>query len=133
MPDDNICHDGAPCQHGCIDDCRRLAARLDPGIRELVTQLRRRGFNTTDSGDGSKSPQMEGALPYPHVVILLAEKVDMVAEADRCADLMLELGYEVDPISGWSVTASYNPADGQRLIVIEGPRPVGGVAAILDG
>lgn len=43
---------------------------LDPGIRDLVRFLRERhGFNTTDSGDGSKAATMDCAMPFPHVVI----------------------------------------------------------------
>jgi hypothetical protein len=42
--------------------------QLDPGIRKLVLLLREvGGFDTTDSGDGSKAGSMECALDVPNV------------------------------------------------------------------
>ncbi len=41
---------------------------IDAGVAKLVEELRRAGFNTTDSGDGAKTG-MECALDFPHVFI----------------------------------------------------------------
>ena len=42
---------------------------LAPGIRKTVDLLRRAGFDTCDSGDGSAYPSMECALPFAMVAI----------------------------------------------------------------
>ena len=47
-----------------------LTAGLDPGIRDLVAAFLRAGIKTTDSGDGSKFREMEGALDCEHVAFV---------------------------------------------------------------
>ena len=48
---------------------------LDLGIKDLVLELNRRGWNTTDSGDGVSKFDPDypfydpEAIPFPHVVI----------------------------------------------------------------
>lgn len=79
------------------------AARLDHGIRRLVTLLREHGFNTTDSGDGVAKLQAAyceeptfnrptilhefGILDVPHVVCVTAPE-RMRCEARRLRDLL---------------------------------------------
>lgn len=46
-----------------------VIAACDPGIRDIVRLLQEHGFETCDSGDGSKDGEMGCALPYPHVVV----------------------------------------------------------------
>lgn len=97
---------------------------LDEGIRETVLLLRREGFATTDSGDGSKAAWMEGALGWPHVAIRLAVDADLVAEANRCVSVLEAAGYRIDPLDGRTVTASYCPSDGLRVLLVEQHVPV---------
>lgn len=87
-------------------------ATLDPGVRELVRELRAAGFDTTDSGDGSKVTWQEGALPFRHVVAQV-EPADLIREAHRLQALAGHLG-----LTGWGIEASYSPADGVALLVL---------------
>ena len=84
---------------------------LDPGIRNLVRTLRCTGFNTTDSGDGSKAKDMECALPFPMVTITTTRD-SMCDEADRLAVLM-----DAEEDEGWVIEASYSP-DGPAVIIL---------------
>jgi len=78
---------------------------LDEGIRDIVELLQGKGFNTTDSGDGSKYGKMEGALPYPHVIIK-ADPIDVKEQALALAKILPE----------WEV--EYNVKVGDPLAVI---------------
>lgn len=61
--------------------------KLSPGIRNAVLWMRKNGFETTDSGDGSNYGQgMECAVPYPMIAIVVS-KADLLDEADRLAEL----------------------------------------------
>lgn len=86
---------------------------LDPGIRELVRVLRAAGFDTTDSGDGSKATWQEGALPFRHVVAQV-EPGRLIVEAHRLMAVAAQAGYA----PGWRVEASYSPWDGVALLVL---------------
>ena len=44
-------------------------AGLDAGIRDLVIELNALGYETTDSGDGTKADTMECAVDFPMVAI----------------------------------------------------------------
>lgn len=91
---------------------------LDPGISEAVRLLWDAGFQTTDSGDGSKAGSQEGALPYPHVFAVV-EPARMAAEADRARGVpwgVLGLG---EP----EVEATYSPDDGVAVLAVSWPPP----------
>lgn len=86
---------------------------LDPGIREIVRAIRAAGFDTTDSGDGSKGSSMVGALGYAHVVVNLGKYERLgQGEIDDIQQLRVMAGTIGD---GWSVEASWIP--GSELIV----------------
>jgi len=78
-----------PVHHERIAEGYRRAAQpidydqISPGVRDLVRELRGRGFETTDSGDGSNhAAGMECALPFRHVAIVttIQDMEDVVAE-----------------------------------------------------
>lgn len=79
---------------------------LDPGIREIVVQLRADGFETTDSGDGVSKPADERVFEYPHVYAV-TNHVRLLDEAHRMQAL---LGDE------WMVEAVYMPRSGTALL-----------------
>lgn len=84
---------------------------IDPGVRAHVRALNDAGFETTDSGDGSKSGWMEGAVEWPHVVCVV-EPGALVADAHRCAEVLA-----LPPFgAGWTVEASYSPHDGVAML-----------------
>jgi hypothetical protein len=82
-------------------------ASLDDGIRETVRFLRQHGFDTCDSGDGSKASWMEGALDFPHVVIATRRR-DMAGTADRLLRILRAHGVDVEH---GHICASYDPVD----------------------
>ncbi len=87
---------------------------LDPGIRRLVTWLRAKGYNTTDSGDGvSKAESIKDgdALGTPHVFIPV-NPADGIRLSEQLAADLASIGVELDPSSGPSVEFSYCPTQG---------------------
>lgn len=88
-------------------------ASLDDGIRATVQGLREAGFNTTDSGDGSKAGFMEGAMDRPMVAVLAQSRATICDDADAL------LGWlsEHEPERLWDVSATYAPRDGVAVIV----------------
>lgn len=86
---------------------------LDPGIRETVRWMRELGFETIDSGDGSKAGWMEGALDFPHVVARVRPR-DMIDESHRllawCS--VKESRHKVQ------VEATYDPADCSAILLL---------------
>lgn len=62
--------------------------QLNPGIRELVKELRDLEYETTDSGDGTNHANgMEGAMEERHVVVQL-HRDDMVDHTDEIMELL---------------------------------------------
>lgn len=98
---------------------------LSPDIRNVVRMLREYGFDTTDSGDGSRfAAGDEQGYPVPMVAIKVSP-ADLVSETDRLLALLRlkripvtapgpELGFEV------CIEASYEPCSGLGLIVLTG-------------
>lgn len=84
-------------------------AELDDGIRGMVLWLRDNGFRTTDSGDGSKHGNMGGALPVPHVAMVIVPS-DMISECDRLHALVN------DP--EWQVEGTYIPGAALGVILV---------------
>lgn len=83
---------------------------LDPGIRDVVRLLNDAGFKTTDSGDGVSKPKpwyepdergITEALPFPHVVCLVANRRALILEAHR---LQAVLG------PAWHIEGTYYPS-----------------------
>jgi hypothetical protein len=69
-------------------------ANLNPGIRSTVQTLRKWGFNTTDSGDGSTA-QYDCDLTHPYVHIIVTPE-EVVSEADRLVSLLNDVGVNFD-------------------------------------
>lgn len=89
---------------------------LDPRVREVVVKLRAAGFETTDSGDGSKAETMEGALPMPHVFVRCPDPAALQSECARLVAALRRWGVEVvatdDPRAAQgfpTVQATYDP------------------------
>ncbi len=89
---------------------------LDPGIRKAVRVLREAEYETTDSGDGSKAGETEGALDYPHVFIRLPATLDLVAEAHRAQRYLNEAG-----LPGSVVKATYSTKDETAMLLVRWP------------
>lgn len=80
---------------------------LDPGIKDAVELLQSNGFKTCDSGDGVSKDQGDRVMDFPHVFSSVAPD-RMLTEADRMLTVM-------GP--GWTIEASYNPADRHAIIL----------------
>lgn len=103
----------------CLSD--EEIGQLDKGIRKTVQWLRSHGFETTDSGDGTKVATMECALNYPNVTIRLESPDDLMWEADRLKHCLEAEGIEVEPQSMDNspfIQATYDPADGSSTILL---------------
>ena len=74
---------------------------LDAGIRFTVRFLRAHGFDTCDSGDGSKAGTMEGALDVPHVFIRSTPET-LIRDADRLRELVARIPHA-------EIQATYDP------------------------
>lgn len=83
---------------------------IDEGIRDFVKYLVDQGYETTDSGDGSKAATMECALPYPHVFGMVPKEEDIKVFAHDLLSRVKAYGY-TDPI----VEVNYSASD--RLTV----------------
>jgi len=99
-------------------------AELDPKIRRTVKWLRSQGYDTCDSGDGSKAGTMECAMSVPNVFMDVEKPIDVISEADRLHALLLPLlgEPEVSEENGpsWMVQTNYSPFDGIALIELYG-------------
>ena len=88
---------------------------LDPGIREIVKKLNNAGFITTDSGDGSKYPDMEGALPFPMIVCKTTVE-NLILESHRLMSFLKD-----NDSRFWTVEAVYHPASMITLLIGTSP------------
>lgn len=86
---------------------------LDPGIRETVRWLFERGFDPTDSGDGSKAATMGCAESEPNVYMLVKDPHQLIHETDRLGRLLTSRG-----IVG-RVQGSYAPGE-PAIIALHG-------------
>jgi hypothetical protein len=90
-------------------------SKLDKGIRRTVLCLREDGFDTCDSGDGSKAAWMEGALDVPHVFMRI-DPAAIVVEAKH-------LLRTVEALFGdavYTIEATYSPIDGVAILSLMG-------------
>lgn len=91
---------------------------LDPGIRETVLFLRERGFNTTDSGDGSKAETMECAEAEPNVY-MVCEAGDLILQANRLKTVLVSrFGEKIGERA--RIEANYSPFDGIAILALHG-------------
>jgi len=90
---------------------------LSPNIRETVVFLRKNGFDTSDSGDGTNHANgMECALPTPHVFMPVPVK-EMVSEADRLLGI---LSFVKKLPEDFGIEVSYSPLDGVAMLMLFG-------------
>lgn len=87
---------------------------LDPGIRETVRWLRGYGFDTCDSGDGSKAPDMECSVPFP-MVAMLVDPAYLIGESHRLRGALSHEGIEA---KDGDIQASYDPTSMIGMIVL---------------
>jgi len=92
---------------------------LDPGVRDLVVWLRDLGFDTTDSGDGSKVDTMECAVPFPMVAIRVRRDEQPQVRANYLYEMLRRAGVEFD-LDGVGVELSYDPHDQIAVLVVRG-------------
>jgi hypothetical protein len=91
--------------------------QLNPAIRSLVQLLRTRGFDTTDSGDGTNAAEgMEGALEFPHVHCVVSPD-QLVSEAHRMANVLAEAGIVANE---GTIQATYDPANRGAILSVYG-------------
>lgn len=90
---------------------------IDSGVRQLVRYLRERGFDTCDSGDGSKAGTMGCARTEPHVTVR-ADSIHLISVALRLRDAADDFGLAVSPIGmgDWSVQATFDPCDRSSFV-----------------
>jgi len=88
---------------------------LDSGVREMVLYLDEHGFDTCDSGDGSKVGFMGCALDFPHV-IAQCTRDNFFQELDR-------LGKVMEPfMDSWFVQGSCVPGGGVCTLEVSQPQ-----------
>jgi len=75
---------------------------LDEGIKKAVRFIWDNGYQPTDSGDGSKIDYMEGALPFPHVIIQLDSPHTLISAVDQLTKALSGTEWE-----SWEVEGSY--------------------------
>lgn len=110
-------------------------AELDPGICWTVQWLREHGFDTCDSGNGSKAGTMECALPYPNVTMRVSPDY-LIAETRRLRSLLVETGIDVVPITTDEqpcIQGSYDPSDDVAIVVLFGVNDAILQDAVLNG
>lgn len=94
---------------------------LDPGIRDLVLELRARGFATTDSGDGFSKSKSQRVLDVPHVAIQVKPS-KIASEARRLRGVVEPLFdepmVEANRGGGWSILASYDPFTDVAILML---------------
>lgn len=86
-------------------------SKLDEGVREVVRHLRAKGFNTTDSGDGTKAATMECAVPFP-MVAATCLPFDLIVESNRMQVCLDEKWSDT-----WKVEGSYAPQEGVAILL----------------
>lgn len=93
---------------------------VDEGVRQTVKMLREYGFNTTDSGDGSKSESMDCAVDFPMIAMTVEDPESLTMHARRLMRI-LKFGHDVKFGNGEKdprIEASYSPVDGVAVIVL---------------
>jgi hypothetical protein len=87
-------------------------SKIDVGVVSAVRALREAGFSTTDSGDGTKAPTMECAVPFPMIACTVENHAELCDEASR-AFVVLE---GIEP-GRWFVEGSYSATDETAVII----------------
>lgn len=96
--------------------------QLDHGVRKLVRLLREvGGFDTTDSGDGSKAGLMEGALDIPHVHMTCDENHFRRWSFDLVSLLRFHLKPEsLGKLEPHAIQFTYSPLDELGILSLYG-------------
>lgn len=98
--------------------------QLDPGVRTLVQVVRALGYETTDSGDGSKFGDMDGALPFPHVCARISTHLPAMHAVQAAHSLHRRLADAIRfgrmPEVKLAVEVSYSTADKIAILTVLG-------------
>ena len=71
---------------------------ISPGVRKLVAWLNKKGFHTTDSGDGSNfKAGMECAVEFP-MVAMVSTPVALISDANYLVALLKTVGVNLRKI-----------------------------------
>ncbi len=89
---------------------------IQPAMQEIVDFINDNGYVTTDSGDGITNVEagMEGAMPFPHVVVR-SSKENLISDADS---LSIILGTNCCYWKNFQFEATYFPKDEVACILI---------------
>jgi hypothetical protein len=119
-------HPDVDCSCLEVEEFHKSIARLnlDPGITKVVTFLRQKGFETTDSGDGvtKRAAGDEEALDLPHVAVRVPEELGLTRAADNLLTFFSVHGVPIDEQGKWDIwiEASYDPANRIGILVLFG-------------
>lgn len=86
---------------------------LDPGVRDMVRWLRKKGYETIDSGDGVSKPAETRTISRRHVVIRLPKAHRAVFVADNLARRIRMMNHPVAVVE-----VSYKTDDCIALLVL---------------
>lgn len=92
---------------------------LDPGVRRLVRFMRRRGFATTDSGDGTREG-LPGDRAHAYVAVR-SSAAALAEDSRRVRDHLAGVGVKLGPVGTLPcLQATYCPADDVAVLVLTG-------------
>ncbi|HVT63029.1 MAG TPA: hypothetical protein VHD33_06065 [Legionellaceae bacterium] len=96
---------------------------LDPGVRQLVKNLRSFYFETTDSGDGvTKYPEDRVLGDQAHIFIQVKDAYyNLTSDAHRLNGFMQAETYFCPEYAGWKIEASYDPENGIGILMLTWP------------
>lgn len=95
---------------------------IQPKMRRLVGWLNSWGYETTDSGDGVTNVEagMEGALPFPHVVMVVHPPAALVTYSLGLLCDLEVIGVQMRGRSDRWIEATYDPVDGVATMMLAG-------------
>lgn len=87
-----------------------VLSAIDPGVKDIVVDLNKRGWTTTDSGDGVSKPPDERIFHSRHVAVV-ANISTMVMDSFKLLKDLVDL----EPGVSWMVESNFSPNDGAAL------------------
>jgi hypothetical protein len=107
------------------NDDEDFYAQLAPGIRATVRLLRREGYETTDSGDGTTNIQagMECAMDVPMIAIEVERAEQLPGVTRELHKLLIDHGIQEKP-DKWSIQGTYSPVDKKSIITVWGIKDI---------
>jgi hypothetical protein len=102
---------------GIVAFVREEIADIDPGVRILVSGLRRLGWATTDSGDGYSKAKEDQTIEGAHVCIRIGS---IAAVQDAMQNLIDNLEKLFEVSCDYEITVSYSSMDGLTVLILCG-------------